>query len=130
MRALLLVLIVAATASAGPKKLPRVIPAVWTPQRAPLVPVLARSPAKARALHDQGLAAYESGHADLAVRKLTAAYDAAPSAELLYHLAQAYRMKGDVAEALHLYQRYLDAAPHGPGADYCRAQLDLFFGPT
>lgn len=79
---------------------------------------------KARALHTQGLSAYQAGRYDFAVRKFAAALDAAPSPELLYHAAQAYRLKGERAKALEHYERYLEVAPDGPAANACRVQVE------
>ncbi len=79
---------------------------------------------KARALHDQGMSAYEAGHYDIAVRKFSAAKDASPNPELLYHLGQAYRLKGDWTNALELYEKYLEIAPNGPAAADCSRQIE------
>jgi Flp pilus assembly protein TadD len=77
-----------------------------------------------RALHDQGIAAYQRGQYQLAVRKLTEAYDSRPSPELVYHLAQAYRREGQWSTAVDLYAKYLEIAPNGPAAADCRAELE------
>lgn len=84
----------------------------------------ARPPTRARALHDQGIAAYRAGHYQVAVRKLAAAYDNRPSPDLVYHLAQAYRRDGQWANAIDLYEKYLEIAPNGPASADCHAQLD------
>lgn len=78
-----------------------------------------------RALHDQGVAAYQRGEYQLAVRKLTAAYDTRPSPELVYHLAQAYRREGQWTAAVDLYVKYLELAPNGAAAADCRRELEL-----
>ena len=79
---------------------------------------------KARALHDQGMSAYEAGHYDVAVQKFNAANDASPNPELLYHLAQAYRLKGAWTNALELYEKYLEVAPNGAAAADCSRQIE------
>jgi tetratricopeptide (TPR) repeat protein len=82
---------------------------------------------KARLLRNQGLSAYQAGRYDSAVRKFSAALDASRdsvSAELIYHAAQAYRLKGERAKAIELYEKYLDVAPRGAAANACRAELD------
>jgi tetratricopeptide (TPR) repeat protein len=81
---------------------------------------------KARVLHDQGLSAYKAGRYDSAVRKFSAALDADQqvSPELIYHAAQAHRLKGNRAKAMELYEQYLEVAPRGAAANACRAELD------
>ena len=79
---------------------------------------------RARTLRAQGMTAYRAGKFDVAIRKLTAANDADPEPELLYHLAQSYRLTGDRAAALELYEKYIDIAPHGPAAADCRQQIE------
>ena len=91
----------------------------WTMRR----PLLVQT-AAARALHEQGLAEYREGHYRFAIRKLTAAYETQPSAELIYHMAQSYKRSGQWGQALELYEKYLDVAPEGPAANDCRAQIE------
>jgi tetratricopeptide (TPR) repeat protein len=79
---------------------------------------------KARQLHTRGLSAYQAGRYDFAARMFNAALDTNPSPELVYHAAQAYRMTGDRAKALELYEKYLELAPRGPAANACRAQIE------
>ena len=87
-------------------------------------------PGRARTLHDQGVAAYQVGKLDLAIKKLGLALDANPTPELMYHVAQAYRIRGergdwrDLSRALDLYEQYLDAAPTGAASADCRAQVE------
>jgi tetratricopeptide (TPR) repeat protein len=79
---------------------------------------------KVRVLERQGYTAYQAGRYDFAVRKLSAAVEANPSPALIYHLAQAYRLKGDRAKALEHYERYLEIAPDGAAASACHAQIE------
>lgn len=79
---------------------------------------------RARLLQKQGVSAYQAGRYDFAVRKLSAALDENPTPELVYHVAQAYRLKGDRARALEHYERYLEVAPDGAAANACRAQIE------
>ncbi|HEX5059941.1 MAG TPA: tetratricopeptide repeat protein [Kofleriaceae bacterium] len=79
---------------------------------------------QARLLQQQGMSAYQAGRYDYAVRKFSAALDTSPTPELLYHAAQAYRLKGDRAKAIELYEKYLDVSPRGPAANASRAELE------
>lgn len=87
-------------------------------------PADAAKPAKARTLQAQGMSAYKAGNYNGAVQKFSAAIDMQPSPELLYHAAQAYRLKGERAKALELYERYLELAPDGPAAPVCRWHVE------
>ena len=80
----------------------------------------AREAGTVKALHVQGLPAYKASNYNAAVKKFAAAMDSTPSPELLYHAAQAYRLKGDRAKALELYEQYLEVAPDGGAASVCR----------
>jgi tetratricopeptide (TPR) repeat protein len=79
---------------------------------------------QARLLHNQGISAYQAGRYDSAVRKFAAAMSSNPTPELIFHAAQAYRLKGDRAKAIELYEQYLDVAPRGPAANACRGELE------
>lgn len=79
---------------------------------------------KARTLHAEGMTAYRNGRFDLAVRKFEAANDEDPSPELVYHLAQAYRLRGDHGNALEQFENYVELAPHGAAAADCHRQID------
>jgi len=79
---------------------------------------------QARLLQQQGMSAYQAGRYDYAVRKFSAALDTSPTPELIYHAAQAYRLKGDRARAIELYEKYLDVSPRGPAANASRAELE------
>jgi hypothetical protein len=54
------------------------------------------------------------------VKKFAAAMETSVSPELLYQAAQAYRLKGERAKALELYEQYLEQAPDGSAAPVCR----------
>jgi Tetratricopeptide repeat len=60
-----------------------------------------------------GLEAQNAGRYDEAIAYYRTAYDAVPHHEILFNLAQAHRLKGDVSAALGLYQRYLVVEPRG-----------------
>jgi len=60
-----------------------------------------------------GLEAQNAGRYDEAIALYKKAYDAVPHPEILFNLAQAYRLKGDADNALDHYQRYLRVEPDG-----------------
>jgi tetratricopeptide (TPR) repeat protein len=97
-------------------KPPVVLAAAWKPTR----------PMPSKLLQSQGMTAYKAGNYRAAVAKFSAAMDASPSPELLYHAAQAYRLKGERAKALELYERYLEVAPDGAAAPVCRWHVERF----
>lgn len=88
MRSLIVVAIVAATATA-----------VW-----------AEIPRRARELATEGQAAHVAGDYARAAQAFEHAYVLAPSNALLFDLAQAYRLAGDCESAAIMYRRYLDAS--------------------
>jgi tetratricopeptide (TPR) repeat protein len=76
-----------------------------------------RSPAaaaEARARYEAGVAAYEQGHFDQAIRAFERAHELDPAPILLFNIAQSYRKKGDPQQALLHYRRYLQADPRAP----------------
>jgi tetratricopeptide (TPR) repeat protein len=77
-----------------------------------------------RTLHTKALSAYQAGRYDVASKTFSAAITASPTADNVYLAAQAYRMKGERAKALELYERYLEIAPSGPAAPACRYQIE------
>lgn len=81
-------------------------------------------PQRARLLYSQGMTAYQAGNYDVSSKKFAAAVTASPTADNVYLAAQAYRLKGDRARAIDLYERYLEIAPNGPAAPACRYQLE------
>jgi tetratricopeptide (TPR) repeat protein len=78
----------------------------------------------ARTLHTRGMSAYQAGRYDVASKSFSAAMSASPTADNVYLAAQSYRMKGERAKALELYERYLEIAPSGPAAPACRYQIE------
>jgi tetratricopeptide (TPR) repeat protein len=80
-------------------------------------PVDAPDRQRAKTHYKQGKAFLDSGLYDDAIREFQAAYQIAPVPELLFNIAQAARLKGDAEKALAMYQKYIEEAPDGPGAD-------------
>src|SRR5204862_6239173 len=68
---------------------------------------------EARRLAEEGLRHFDLGQYADAIRDFKAAYLRAPSPELLYDLAQAYRLSGDCPQAAAMYRRYLATSPTG-----------------
>ena len=80
-------------------------------------------PADAARLYDEGRRYFDVGEYDRAIEKLKAAYLVAPLPELLYDLGQAFRLKGECAEALSLYRRYLKTEPPAARAERTGARI-------
>src|SRR5262249_12179381 len=81
-------------------------------------------PERARALSDQGRSYHASGDYDHAIGSFKAAYELAPSPGLLFNMAQAYRLKGDCANAATMYKSYLRTDPDRPHRELAENQLD------
>ena len=67
--------------------------------------------AQAKEHYKAGLAAYQAGKYDVAIRELKKAYAAKRLAPLLLNIGATYRKIGDLDLSLHFYQKYLDEAP-------------------
>jgi tetratricopeptide (TPR) repeat protein len=68
--------------------------------------VRGRPVGRARALH-QGTKAFDLGAFDEAIREYSEAYRVIDDPALLYNIAQAHRLSGNKAEAMHFYKIYL-----------------------
>jgi hypothetical protein len=102
--ALVLLVAAATTARAEPKPAPALVK-------------------QAKVHYRQGMAFHQSGRYDDAIQEYRAAYELIPQPELLFDIAQAYRLKGDRSTAIEYYRRYLDVAPNGRVHDKARAHL-------
>jgi tetratricopeptide (TPR) repeat protein len=71
-------------------------------------------PQRARELADKGRAFHDAGDYPSAIAAYKEAYVLAPSAGLLFNLAQAYRLAGNCDDAAWMYHRYLDTNPRSP----------------
>jgi hypothetical protein len=78
---------------------------------------------QARAHFRAGTAFFEVGAYDQAIEQYEMAYQLLPAPDLLFNLAQAYRLKGDDTAAMAQYRRYLASVSTGPVADEARAHL-------
>jgi tetratricopeptide (TPR) repeat protein len=85
--------------------------------------VVAAPAADARQHYKDGLAHYDRGEYDEAIAEFRQAWDATHAPPLLFDLAQAYRRKGDGAQALRLYQAYLAAFPQAPNREDVEARI-------
>jgi tetratricopeptide (TPR) repeat protein len=70
-----------------------------------------RDVVEAKARYRAGVAAYERGLLDEAIRSFQRAYELDPAPILLYNIAQSYRKKGESDQAVLFYRRYLEADP-------------------
>lgn len=60
-----------------------------------------------------GVDFYNSGDYDSALREYQAAYAALPIPDILFNIAQVYRLKGNKSVAVDYYKQYLAAEPEG-----------------
>ncbi len=78
---------------------------------------------EAARLYEEGQRYFRIADYGPAIERLKAAYLKAPLPELLYDLGQAFRLKGDCAEALSFYRRFAAAAPPGPRLERTKARI-------
>ncbi len=78
---------------------------------------------KARRLHDKGLELYGQGQYAKAIAAYQQAYDLVPAAGILFNLAQAYRLHGDCAKALELFEKYVREKPNAANASVAREHI-------
>jgi tetratricopeptide (TPR) repeat protein len=78
---------------------------------------------KAKAHFKQGKAYQDAGALDQAIDEYQQAYALAKIPDLLFNIAQVYRMKSDRPRALEYYKKYLDAVPEGKAADEARVHV-------
>jgi tetratricopeptide (TPR) repeat protein len=78
---------------------------------------------KARGHFKQGKAFQDAGVFERAAEEFKLAYAADPRPEMLFNIAQAYRLAKRAAEALDYFKQYLDKQPNGAGADEARKHV-------
>jgi len=66
---------------------------------------------EARRLYELGRSHYNLAEYDEAIAAFRSAYELRPAPELLYNLAQAYRLRGDCAQARDLFRAYVRESP-------------------
>lgn len=76
--------------------------------------------AQAKQHFKQGKALQDAGKYDDAVAQYRAAYDLDQRPEMLFNIAQVYRLGNHKQQAVDYYQQYLAAQPDGPGAREAR----------
>jgi tetratricopeptide (TPR) repeat protein len=79
--------------------------------------------ARARALYEQGIRHYNLNEHDEAIAAFKEGYKLSGSAGFLYNIAQAYRLKGDCAQALSFYRNYLRADPQADNRAAVEARI-------
>jgi tetratricopeptide (TPR) repeat protein len=90
--------------------------------------VVADPPERARLLSDEGRAAHAAGEYERAIAAYKEAYELAPSPGLLFNMGQAYRLKGDCAEAAIMYRSYLSSKPDRVHRQLTQAHLAVVEG--
>lgn len=92
------------------------------PAAHPLPPV--PMTAEAHAHYQQGLRLYGDHDFPAAIREFQAGFALEPRREFLFGEAQAYRLAGDCARAVPLYERFLGSGPSALQVDATRLALD------
>jgi|GEM_PF-1513405 len=92
-------------------------------QPSPVVPP-APMTGEARTHYDQGLRLYGDHDFPAAIREFEAGFALEPRREFLFAEAQAYRLAGDCARAIPLYERFLGSGPSPLQVDATRLALD------
>lgn len=84
----------------------------------------AESPAAAAKRHyEAGTTAYNLGDFLTAANEYREAYKARPLPAILYNIAQAYRLGGDVKQAVFFYRSYLRNVPDAPNRAECEERI-------
>ena len=79
---------------------------------------------EARLHYEEGLRLYADHAFPAAIRELEAGFALEPRREFLFAEAQAYRLAGDCARAIPLYERFLGSGPSPLQVDATRLALD------
>jgi tetratricopeptide (TPR) repeat protein len=90
---------------------------------AAVVPARADNLKEAKAHFKEGSALYQSGDFEGAIVEFDTAYRFSPIPDILFNIAQAYRMRGKKAQAHKYYSRYLESKPKGTLADEAREHV-------
>jgi len=78
---------------------------------------------EARRHFQQGREFLEANAYSDAITEFETALALMPLPELLFNIAQAYRLKGDAKHALQMYTRFVEVVPDGPVAEEARAHI-------
>jgi tetratricopeptide (TPR) repeat protein len=79
---------------------------------------------EARQLYEQGLTHYNVGEYDQAIDYFKRAYKVSNAPGFLFNIAQAYRLKGDCAQAVRFYETYIREWPDAPNRDKAEEFLE------
>jgi hypothetical protein len=79
--------------------------------------------AKAKARIKKARAHYEAGQYDQAITEYKGAYALTPVPEIIFNVGQISRVKGDKAQAVVFYRKYLGEAPDGRMAGEAKKQI-------
>jgi hypothetical protein len=82
----------------------------------------------AQAHYLAGKAAEDAGDFDKAIAEFQKANETFPAPLMLYHLGEAYRLKGDREKALDAFQRYTSADPNGKAVGDAKAKIATLEG--
>lgn len=78
---------------------------------------------EARTHFRAGTVFYEAANYDRAIEEYLAAYKILPLPDMLFNLAQAYRLKGELRLAVEYYKRFLAERPNAPMSAEARQTL-------
>ena len=79
---------------------------------------------KAKAHYEQGEAYFKAGTFDRSVAEYKAAYALVPRSGLLFNIGLSLEMDGKHAEAVAVYQQYVDADQNGAKVTEARARME------
>jgi tetratricopeptide (TPR) repeat protein len=79
---------------------------------------------EARRHYEEGTKAFALGEFNRAVGEYRAAYNAKPDPAFLYNIAQAYRLAGDLQQALFFYRSFLSQLPASPNRDEVERRIE------
>src|SRR5687768_16988820 len=88
-------------------------------------PALANDKAKAKALYEQGLKAYNLAEYADAIKAWKEAYSLTKKPLLLFNIGQAYRLDGDCKKAMTFYDTYQREEPNPKNQDELDSALAL-----
>jgi tetratricopeptide (TPR) repeat protein len=81
--------------------------------------------AAAKRHYDAGTTAYNLGDFITAANEYREAYKARPLPAILYNIAQAYRLGGDLKQAVFFYRSYLRNVPDSPNRAECEERISV-----
>ena len=83
-----------------------------------------RTTTEARRHFEQGREFLDAGLYDKAIAEFETALSYQRAPELLFNIAQAFRLKGDAKQARETYKRFIEVSPRGPIADEARGHIE------